>query len=108
MKNLKGKVILLFGLTLLLCVGGATKSEATTAYPHPYYWDEWNYGTSGNFGWSYYSLKANVRVGSTSAIKNMRGTLKASARRDYGEARSEATKAWNDFRLDAFCGWYNF
>lgn len=108
MKNLKQKIILLFGLTLLIGIGGATKSEATIAYPHPTYADEWNYGTSGNHGWSYYYLKANVRLGSSSAVKNMFGTLKDSDSKNYGQARSDATKSWNDVRLDAFYGWYSF
>lgn len=38
----------------------------------------------------------------------MFGRVKARSAANYGWARADATKAWNDVRLDAFYGWYAF
>jgi len=108
LKSLKVRIILLFGAVLIFSGFGAIKSEATIAHPHEVYADSWNYGTNGNHGWSYYYLAANVRLGSSSSVKNIYGTYKASDSKNYGEARSDATKSWNDVRLSSFYGWYNF
>lgn len=108
MKKVRVKVIL-FLTMLVATVGiGGIAVNATIAHPHPSYKDTWDYGTSGNYGWSHYYLEAPVRLGSASSVKNIFGTVKDSRRANYGWARSDANKSWNDVRLDSFYGWYSF
>lgn len=108
MKKLVVKAVVSLSVLLFTIGVGTTVAQATIARPHPTYYDTWNYGRSGNHGWSYYYLQAPVRLGSSSAVKNMFGRVKARSAANYGWARADATKAWNDVRLDAFYGWYAF
>ncbi|MGK0552563.1 bacteriocin, lactococcin 972 family protein [Enterococcus faecalis] len=108
MKKLFTKAIITLSIFLFSVGISATIVQAATAHPHPTYKDTWTYGTNDKHGWSYYYLEAPVRLGSASSVRNIFGTVKDSARANYGWARSDATKKWNDVRLSAFYGWYSF
>jgi hypothetical protein len=108
MKKVISKIIVFLGVLLFSVGAGGVAVQAAIAHPHPTYKDTWNYGTSGNHGWSYYYLEASVRLGSSATVKNIFGTVKVSKTKDYGWAKADATKSWNDLRLDAFYGWYWF
>ncbi|WKY78480.1 hypothetical protein PH197_04255 [Leuconostoc lactis] len=85
---------------------GAISANTSHPAPNPLI-DIWNYGTSGNYGWSNYYIQTS-NYGSQSAVRNIYGITLDTTKNNYGWANSSANKSWYDVRIDAFWSYYRF
>lgn len=95
------KKIIVGGIVTLLIAGsGASLASAATSNPAPYpIIDEWNYGTKsdGVTDYSHYYV-VSAGYGSIAKLrsKNSGTPIVASDKQNYGTAKAEKKRAWND------------
>lgn len=98
----------IIGAAILGSFAITTSVSAVVSHPAPYpLVDEWNVGTSDNYGWSNYIIKTGW-YGSSSSVKNIYGSVKSKASTKYGWANSSSSREWYDVRLDGFWGYWRF
>ncbi|GFH43045.1 hypothetical protein Hs30E_15960 [Lactococcus hodotermopsidis] len=104
------KIILSAGIFLALA-GGAVTAAATTSHPAPDpIVDTWKYGSDGTTDYSHYYVETNP-YGSFAVLysKNWPNKAVAADQKNYGWAKADAKRAWNDPNgFTAKCAYYAF